>query len=203
MRFAGKVALITGAASGIGAATARRLADEGAAIIAFDRDAAGRDVIDSLHVRCGAVHKFVRGDVTSERDVVQMFEGLRQEKRAAHVVVTCAGISPRSLAYEMDLEFWREVIDVNLTGTFLVGREALRRMRDTDGGVIVTVASELSATIVLYSGPWTTMTVAMFQALEGTSPGVASAAATVLIVFTIVPVALVFRLLQKHELSML
>jgi iron(III) transport system permease protein len=67
----------------------------------------------------------------------------------------------------------------------------------------VTVASELSATIVLYSGPWTTMTVAMFQALEGTSPGVASAAATVLIVFTIVPVALVFRLLQKHELSML
>ena len=144
MRFAGKVALITGAASGIGAATARRLADEGAAIIAFDRDPAGRDVMDSLHVRGDAVHKFVRGDVTSERDVVQMFEGLRQEKRATHVVVTCAGISPRSLAHEMDLELWRQVIDVNLTGTFLVGREALRRMRDTDGGVIVTVASELA-----------------------------------------------------------
>jgi iron(III) transport system permease protein len=67
----------------------------------------------------------------------------------------------------------------------------------------VTVASELSSTIVLYSGPWTTMTVAMFQALEGTSAGVAAAAATVLIICTILPVALVYRLLRRHELSML
>jgi len=67
----------------------------------------------------------------------------------------------------------------------------------------VTVASELSSTVVLYSGPWTTMTVAMFQALEGTSAGVAAAAATVLILFTILPVALVYRLLQRYELSML
>ena len=67
----------------------------------------------------------------------------------------------------------------------------------------VTVASELSSTVVLYSGPWTTMTVAMFQALEGTSPGIAAAAATVLIVCTVLPVALVYRLLRRHELSML
>jgi len=67
----------------------------------------------------------------------------------------------------------------------------------------VTVASELSATIVLYSGPWTTMTIAMFQALEGTSPGIAAAAATVLIICTLLPVALVYRLLRRHELSML
>jgi iron(III) transport system permease protein len=56
---------------------------------------------------------------------------------------------------------------------------------------------------VLYSGPWTTMTVAMFQALEGTSAGVAAAAATVLIIVTIVPVALVYRLLRRYELSAL
>jgi len=67
----------------------------------------------------------------------------------------------------------------------------------------VTVASELSSTVVLYSGPWTTMTVTMFQALEGTSAGVAAAAATVLIICTILPVALVYRLLRRHELSML
>ena len=67
----------------------------------------------------------------------------------------------------------------------------------------VTVASELSSTVVLYSGPWTTMTVAMFQALEGTSAGVAAAAATVLIICTILPVALVYRLLRRHELSTL
>ena len=67
----------------------------------------------------------------------------------------------------------------------------------------VTVASELSSTVVLYSGPWTTMTVAMFQALEGTSAGIAAAAATVLIICTVLPVALVYRLLRRHELSML
>jgi iron(III) transport system permease protein len=67
----------------------------------------------------------------------------------------------------------------------------------------VTVASELSSTVVLYSGPWTTMTVAMFQALEGTSAGVAAAAATILILFTVLPVALVYRLLRRYELSML
>jgi iron(III) transport system permease protein len=67
----------------------------------------------------------------------------------------------------------------------------------------VTVASELSATVVLYSGSWTTMTVAMFQALEGTSAGIAAAAATVLIVCTVLPVAFVYRLLRRHELSMM
>ncbi len=60
-----------------------------------------------------------------------------------------------------------------------------------------------SSTVVLYSGPWATMTVVMFQALEGTGAGIASAAATVLIVFTVLPVALVYRLLRRHELGMM
>ena len=74
------------------------------------------------------------------------------------------------------------------------------------GGMVltwVTVASELSSTVVLYSGPWATMTVVMFQALEGTGAGIASAAATVLIVVTVLPVALVYRLLRRHELGMM
>jgi len=74
------------------------------------------------------------------------------------------------------------------------------------GGLVltfVTVASELSATVVLYSGQWSTMTIAMFQALEGTSAGIAAAAATVLIICTVLPVALVYRLLRRHELSMM
>jgi iron(III) transport system permease protein len=74
------------------------------------------------------------------------------------------------------------------------------------GGAVltfVTVASELSSTVVLYSGPWMTMTVTMFQALEGASAGEATAAATILILFTVLPVALVYRLLRRYELSML
>jgi len=95
------------------------------------------------------------------------------------------GVSPA-------LTFWRITVPLMLGG--IVGGFVL---------TFVTVASELSATVVLYSGPWTTMTVAMFQALEGTSPGIAAAAATVLIICTLVPVALVYRLLRRHELSML
>src|SRR4029079_3599683 len=67
----------------------------------------------------------------------------------------------------------------------------------------VTVSSELSSTVVLYSGQWQTLTVVMFQALEGTGAGLAAATASVLIFFTVVPVALVYRLLRRHEMSLL
>jgi len=67
----------------------------------------------------------------------------------------------------------------------------------------VTVASELSATVVLYSGPWRTLTIVMFQALEGTGAGVAVAAASVLIAVSLLPVLLAYRLLRRYELSLL
>ncbi|HYC12713.1 MAG TPA: ABC transporter permease subunit, partial [Stellaceae bacterium] len=72
------------------------------------------------------------------------------------------------------------------------------------GGMVltwVTVASELSSTVVLYSGPWATMTVVMFEALEGTGAGIAAAAAAVLILATAVPLLLVYRLLRRYELA--
>jgi len=74
------------------------------------------------------------------------------------------------------------------------------------GGMVLTwvaVAAELSATVVLYSGQWQTLTVVMFQALEGTGAGLAAATASLLIFFTVVPVALVYRLLRRHEMSLL
>ena len=67
----------------------------------------------------------------------------------------------------------------------------------------VTVASELSSTVVLYSGPWRTLTIVMFQALEGTGAGIAVAAASLLIAITLVPVLAAYRLLRRYELSML
>jgi iron(III) transport system permease protein len=65
----------------------------------------------------------------------------------------------------------------------------------------VTVASELSATVVLYSGPWSTLTVVMFQALESGGAGIATAAASFLIVVSLVPIALLYRLVRRYELS--
>jgi iron(III) transport system permease protein len=78
------------------------------------------------------------------------------------------------------------------------------------GGIIgamvltfVTVSSELSSTVVLYSGEWQTLTVVMFQALEGTGAGGAVAAASLLIVVTMLPLALIYRLLRRYETSLL
>ena len=74
------------------------------------------------------------------------------------------------------------------------------------GGMVLTwvaAASELSATVVLYSGQWQTLTVVMFQALEGTGAGLAAATASLLIFFTVVPVAAVYRLLRRYEMSLL
>jgi len=65
----------------------------------------------------------------------------------------------------------------------------------------VTVASELSATVVLYSGDWRTLTVVMFQSLEGGGAGLATAASTVLIVVTLLPIALLYRLVRRYELG--
>lgn len=65
----------------------------------------------------------------------------------------------------------------------------------------VTVASELSATIVLYSGPWSTLTVVMFQSLESGGAGVATAAASILILVSIVPIALLYRLVRRYGLD--
>ena len=62
---------------------------------------------------------------------------------------------------------------------------------------------ELSSTVVLYSGQWQTLTVVMFQALEGTGAGTAVAAASLLVLITLVPLALVHRLLRRHEMSLL
>lgn len=65
----------------------------------------------------------------------------------------------------------------------------------------VTIASELSATVVLYSGQWRTLTVVMFQALEGGGGGIATAAASTLIIVTLIPIALLYRLVRRYELS--
>ncbi len=73
------------------------------------------------------------------------------------------------------------------------------------GGMVlvwVTVAAELSSTIVLYSSRWTTMTVLMFHSLEGTAPGEAAAAASILILFTAAPLLLVYRLLRRYDGSL-
>lgn len=125
--------LITGAASGIGAAIARRLADDGAALILVDRDeTALRDLAASLP----GEHRALAGDVTDEQ-----FWGSAPLDGLTHALVN-AGIGAGGAIETLDFAEWRRVLAINLDGAFLTLQAAMRAIRATgSGGAIVLTAS--------------------------------------------------------------
>jgi NAD(P)-dependent dehydrogenase (short-subunit alcohol dehydrogenase family) len=131
-RLAGKIALITGAASGIGRATAERFAAEGAQLLASDREEAGLAGLPGLLRRL---------DVTREADWAEAFAAARDRFGRVDILVNAAGIGEGSSIEETTLEAWRRVMAVNAEGTFLGCREAVRAMKETGGGAIVNISS--------------------------------------------------------------
>ena len=121
--LAGRRVVVTGAAGGIGSAIVRKLEESGAAVVATDT------VASESILRC---------DVSSEDDVAAAF---REAAAGGTVtdVVHAAGICTTSPVAELELEDWTRILDVNLTGAFLVGREAARAL--PDGGNILFIAS--------------------------------------------------------------
>ena len=141
-RLQDKVAVITGAASGIGAACARRFAAEGARLVASDiSEAACASLAEELG-RAGANYLVATGDVTSRADTEAIARAARDSFGRIDVLVNSAGITTRTVADEPDLEErWRRVIDVNLKGTMLMCMAAVEVMRATGTGSIVNLAS--------------------------------------------------------------
>src|SRR2546423_4620504 len=126
MRFAGKVAFVTGAASGIGAATARRLADEGADVLGVDIAGDGDQVL-----KC---------DVSSAESVRDAIAATVQRHGGLDVVVNAAGVMKFNHVADVTLDEWNRHLAVNLTGPFLVSQAALPPLLESQG-CIVTVAS--------------------------------------------------------------
>jgi len=131
----GKAVLVTGAASGIGAAVVDRLLEEGASVVAFDRA--------STAPRDPAERRFVAriGDVCSDDDVRGAIELAGASFGGLDAVAHCAGITADGVIWKLDDEAWQRVIDVNLTGSFRVVRAAVPVLRRRGGGAIVLVAS--------------------------------------------------------------
>ena len=143
--LASQVALVTGAAHGIGKAIAERLAAEGAHVVVSDIDVERADevaqgIADSYGIgRAIAVNM----DVTNPQQVAEAFGRLRLEYGGLDVLVSNAGIAPVGAIHELSLEDWQQAMDINSTGHFLVAREAVSLMRQQGmGGSLIFVGTK-------------------------------------------------------------
>ncbi|PWB96831.1 3-oxoacyl-ACP reductase [Homoserinimonas hongtaonis] len=137
-RLAGRVAVITGGASGIGLATAKRFAAEGAKVVIGDMDAVGGEAAAEL---VGGL--FVRVDVTDEEQVNALFDTAAETYGSVDIAFNNAGISPPDddSIETTELPAWQKVQDVNLKSVYLCCRAALRHMTRQGKGSIINTAS--------------------------------------------------------------
>ena len=137
-RVAGKVALVTGAASGIGRASALMLGREGAKVAASDIDAEGARAT-AAEIGEGAIA--ITHDVTGEDAWIAAIGRTVESFGGLHVLVNCAGIGFRKSVEDMTLEEWRRVHAIDLDSVFLGCKHAVRTIAESGGGSIVNISS--------------------------------------------------------------
>jgi meso-butanediol dehydrogenase/(S,S)-butanediol dehydrogenase/diacetyl reductase len=140
-RFAAKVVVITGAASGIGAAAARRFAAEGASLVLADLNEAQGQSLTAELTRKQVTASFVRTDVSDPDQVEALMQAAVDRHGALHVVFNNAGIGAYGKAPDLDVAIWQQVIAVDLHSVFYGCRSAIPRLRAAGGGAIINTAS--------------------------------------------------------------
>jgi len=144
--FEGKVAIVTGAASGIGAAIARALAADGAKVLVADLDPAGAEAVASAIKASGGTARAIEVNVADAVEVEAMVEAAKSAFGGLHLAVNNAGIGgPAALTGEYPLDGWHKVIDINLNGVFYGMRYQLPAIVASGGGAIVNMASILGS----------------------------------------------------------
>jgi NAD(P)-dependent dehydrogenase (short-subunit alcohol dehydrogenase family) len=149
----GKVALITGAGSGIGRGTAVRLAREGADVCVVDIDEAGAAETASSVREFGRDALVVRANVASKPQMQEAADRCMAELGGIDIAVANAGIARGGSVLDLDLKDWQDQLDINLTGVFLTVQAAAQRMvRQGRGGRIVCISS--LAALITGAGSW-------------------------------------------------
>ena len=146
-RHADRVVLITGGATGIGAATAHRFAAEGARLALVGLDQRELDATCDQLASAGAEATGWAMDVGEEAAVARVTQAAIDRFGGLDVLVNCAGTSAVGPVESTSLETWRRVVDTNLTGSFLMSRAAIPHLRQRTGA-IVNIASQLAISAV-------------------------------------------------------
>lgn len=141
MRFSDRVAFVTGAGGGIGAATAQRFAGEGAKVVLNDVVVANAAKVLKEIEAAGGQGMLVEGSVTSKNEVQSMIEKIISRYGQIDILINNAGITRDALTKKMTEEQWDQVIDVNLKGTFLCAQAVFGPMSAKKYGKIVNTAS--------------------------------------------------------------
>ena len=141
-----KVAVITGAAGGIGQAFAKRLAEDGVHVAIVDVGDAGATV--KMVEAAGRQAIAVKCDVASEASVAAMAKQVQAKFSHVDIVINCAGIFPQKEFSEMTFADWRQVLSINLDGTFLVSAAFVPGMRARRWGRVVNMASSTLGSVV-------------------------------------------------------
>ncbi|MDO8861986.1 SDR family NAD(P)-dependent oxidoreductase [Haliea sp. E1-2-M8] len=146
----GKVALVTGAASGIGEACARQFAAQGCRLVLFDRNS---DSVEALAVELGA--HAIAGDVTEERAVADAVAACQTHFGGLDYAVNSAGVAGKPAALEdTTMEEWLRVTGINLTGIFLCLKHQLKVMKAAGSGAIVSISSGAGLIGTPYLAPY-------------------------------------------------
>lgn len=142
-RVAGKAAVVTGAAQGLGAAIARKLAQEGARVLLTDMNADGAaGQAAAINAECGAGTAFaIRHDVTSEADWRDAIAAAHERLGGLSVLVNNAGIAPGGSIESLDFVQWKQTFAVNVDGPFLGCKIALPLLRESQPASIVNISS--------------------------------------------------------------
>ncbi len=140
-RFAGKVVLVTGAASGLGAVLARKFAEEAATVVLADVACDRGEAVAASLRSSGARAIFLQLDVTSPGAWTSAVRQIRSECGALQVLVNNAGVISRTRIRDVPLDEWHRVIDINLTGPVMGIQAVAPLIRDSGGGAIVNIGS--------------------------------------------------------------